>query len=281
MEQAVVWMRTACEFDPLAVEVAFGGTGAPLPAWELALDPQHVIALHGKIDRIDIHRDANTGDVWCLVVDYKSSPTILQDRLVTHGLQLQLPAYLAALTHLAPGRLNVNARGWMPAGMFYAPLRGAESTASNRAKAAAEAAEKRREAHRHRGCFRADALPKLDNLHDQNQPSGQFQSSRRGQSPRSYKDMLSPEEFLRKLDAVENTIRTFGRRILAGDVRVDPCALTSSKLACDQCGYAAICRINPWTHVYRRLSGRHPPNSAQGGVATGASSVADGGLEPV
>lgn len=253
VEQIVTWMRAGYEFDPLAVETDFGGAGTPLPAWEIQLDGQHVLALHGKIDRIDICRETGAQELMCVVVDYKSSATNLQEKLLTAGLQLQLPAYLAAVTHLAAGRLDASGRRWVPAGMFYAPIRGSAPAAANRSEASAEPEKVRSEAHVHRGRFRADALPRLDRLHDQETPSGQFQISRRKQSQRKYTDVREADEFLALLAAVENTLRDFGRRIFKGDVAVDPFAISSSRVACDQCDYAPICRINPWTHSFRGL----------------------------
>ncbi len=258
-ELAVTWQRTACEFDPLAVELEFGGTGAPLPAWELDLDGSHMLALHGKIDRIDVSRESTSGDLWCLVLDYKSSRTIALDELLAHGVQLQLPAYLAAVTRLAPNRLGDTGARWVPAGMFYVPLRAGATSAANRSEAFADADSARRRAYCHRGRFRADALARLDSLHDQKEPSGQFHVSRQTQSKPQYADLIAAADFIGLVDMVETRIREFGRRIFAGEAAVDPYARGASEVACDRCGYRAICRIDPWTHSYRRLASDSTP----------------------
>lgn len=253
VEQCVAWMRAGYEFDPFAVETAFGTTGAPLPAWEIPLDSEHSIALRGKIDRVDIYRDPHTTAAWCVVVDYKLSENRIKDAHLANGLQLQLPAYLAAIANLAPGKLLANVTECIPCGMFYVPLRGAESSADSRAEALADAAVNRAKAHTHRGRFRSDTLPQLDRLHDQENCTGQFLASRRGKSPRKYTDAIPPDVFQNMLDSVKTMIRDFGRRILAGDVSVDPCAVNASKVACDDCAYASICRINRSKHLYRQL----------------------------
>ena len=39
-----------------------------------------------------------------------------------------------------------------------------------------------------------------------------------------------------------------GREIFAGAAQVNPYRHKQT-LACDQCSYQAICRIDPWTHL--------------------------------
>jgi ATP-dependent helicase/DNAse subunit B len=51
-----------------------------------------------------------------------------------------------------------------------------------------------------------------------------------------------------------------GREIFAGAARVDPYR-KGQTIACDHCKYQSICRIDPWTHVYRVL--RKPESAAQ------------------
>ncbi|NLH74195.1 MAG: hypothetical protein GX456_14160 [Verrucomicrobia bacterium] len=254
VEQCVAWMRTGYQFDPCAVETAFGTTGAPLPAWEIPIDSERSIALRGKIDRVDICRDPHTTAAWCVVVDYKLSENRFNDTHVANGLQLQLPAYLAAIANLAPGTLLENGTECIPCGMFYAPLRGAESSADSRAEAVADPVANRAKAHIHRGRFRSDALAQLDRLHDQENCTGQFLASRRGKSPRKYTDAVPPDVFQNMLASVKTMIRDFGKRILSGDVSVDPCATGASDVACDSCAYAPICRINRSKHLYRQLA---------------------------
>ena len=254
VEQCVAWMRAGYEFDPCAVETAFGTAGAPLPAWEIPIDPEHSIALRGKIDRVDVYRDPHTTAAWCVVVDYKLSENKFNDAHLANGLQLQLPAYLAAVANLAPGKLLPNVTECVPCGMFYVPLRGPESSAYSRAEAVADTAVNRAKAHTHRGLFRSDALAQLDRLHDKENCTGQFLASRRGKSPRRYTDAIPPDAFQNMLDAVKTMIRDFGQRILAGDVSIDPCATGTAKVACDDCAYASICRINRSKHLYRQLA---------------------------
>jgi ATP-dependent helicase/nuclease subunit B len=65
-------------------------------------------------------------------------------------------------------------------------------------------------------------------------------------------EALPPEQFLALLDGVETRLIAMGRRIFAGDAAVAPYR-KGATTPCDYCDYASICRIDPWTHQYRRL----------------------------
>jgi ATP-dependent helicase/nuclease subunit B len=65
-------------------------------------------------------------------------------------------------------------------------------------------------------------------------------------------EALSPEEFVALLDRVETQLIAMGRRIFAGDTAVDPYRKGTST-PCEFCDFKAVCRIDPWTHKYRRL----------------------------
>ena len=101
VETLVAWMRGQYEFDPAVAELEFGiGTGGA-PAWEIDLGAGHRLALRGRIDRIDLCREAS-GRALCVVMDYKSGQRKLDKILVEHGVQLQLLAYLAAIRSWPP-----------------------------------------------------------------------------------------------------------------------------------------------------------------------------------
>jgi ATP-dependent helicase/nuclease subunit B len=100
VEVLVGWMREQYEFDPVVAELEFGfRTSAP--AWEIDLGGGHKLALRGRIDRIDLCRQAG-GDALCVVMDYKSGGQKLDAILIEHGVQLQLLAYLAAIRSWPP-----------------------------------------------------------------------------------------------------------------------------------------------------------------------------------
>ena len=68
------------------------------------------------------------------------------------------------------------------------------------------------------------------------------------------KDPMPEEAFLRLLDQVEEQLTSMGERIFRGEAKVDPYR-QGTKTPCQFCDYRPICRIDPWTHVYRGLRG--------------------------
>lgn len=105
-------------FRPVGTEVEFGRTGSlaelegrmHLPAVELELPSGRHIELNGKIDRVDTFTDAG-GNRYFRVIDYKSSDRELRELSMAHGLQLQIPIYMAAVQRGMPG--------YAPAGGLY------------------------------------------------------------------------------------------------------------------------------------------------------------------
>jgi ATP-dependent helicase/nuclease subunit B len=137
--------------------------------------------------------------------------------------------------------------------VFYVNLQGQHDNGRNRREVLESADASRLAAYRHRGRFRLDAL----NLLDAGAPdhlSGQFQVrlKKSGEPAARNQDALLPEAFLALLDTVRRRLAEAGRRILDGDIAVDPYRLGSVK-ACDDCEYRSICRIDLAAHAFRTL----------------------------
>jgi ATP-dependent helicase/nuclease subunit B len=177
---------------------------------------------------------------------------------------LQLPAYLSVLRHWPnPGALFGVTR-LVPAGVFYVNLRGKYDRSANRDDALAEAGNARQAAYQHTGRFDAQHLRKLDTRPDATR-GDQFKYvlKQDGSISQVSREALESAEFMALLDAVEGNLKQMGRAIYAGEAAVDPYR-KGTTLACDQCDYRAICRIDPWTHVYRVL--RKSPSDSGGRV---------------
>ncbi len=254
IEVTVDWMRSAYQFEPRVVEVAFNNPGGALPAWELDLGEGHGLLFRGIIDRVDLAIDPRTGVAECVVVDYKSGARRIDPLLLAHGIQIQLPAYLAVLRQLPDPMKAFGVTRLVPAGVFYASLRGDYRRSENRNHGIASAAQTRRDAYQHRGRFNVEALPRLDRLYNQGQ-SGQFSYYKAGQPHKSYKDPMPGAEFEALLDQIEETLRALGKRVFSGVAAVDPYARGPDEKACDRCDFASVCRIDPWTHSFRNLTG--------------------------
>ena len=252
IEVVVSWMRGQYEFDPVAVELDFGETNSPLPAWSIDLDDGHKLSLRGRIDRVDLWRQPKGQNGLAVVLDYKSSQKKLDPLLVEHGIQLQLPAYLRALLQFKDTRGVFGVEKLVPAGVFYVNLRGQFENGKTRGDVLAGAVESRRAAYRHTGRFDAGALEKLDSMG----AADQFYYSRKqdGSLRKGTVEAMEQAEFRSWLDRVETQLHRIGNEIYSGAAQVDPYR-KARETACERCDYSAACRIDAWTHRFRMLTG--------------------------
>jgi ATP-dependent helicase/nuclease subunit B len=235
-------LMRGCDFDPAHVELAFGFDGG-LPPWRVDVDSAHCLEFTGRIDRVDVWIDPETKRCYALVFDYKSSARKLHRVLVENAIQQQLPAYLAALQKMggtAEFPFEVRAGG-----AFYVNLRAEVKRATSRSAAfdAEEAANDLKQT----GAFDAGLLDRLD----KEKKGLLFDYSDKGRASVEYKGLPS-EDFTEFVRATEERLRELGRRIFDGDVRMDPYK-KGGQTACNNCFYGAICRIDPWTHPFRKL----------------------------
>jgi ATP-dependent helicase/nuclease subunit B len=285
IEILVTWMRQQYLFNPVRVELPFGhqsrdrfprqspaeaGEGAALkqeavstdlPPWTIELEPGSTfprLELSGRIDRVDLYLDADRGQAFCVVVDYKSSQKKLDALLMANGLQLQLLAYLGVLRRCLNPLEFFGARKLIPTGVFYVNLRGQYESEKNRRDALNGIADARKLAYQHTGRFNLDGLSLLDSRPDAVK-GDQFKYGRNKdrQINRKSADPMPGADFEALLDSVEANLRRMGRKIFLGQAKVDPYR-KGSTIACAQCGYQSICRIDPWTHSYRTLEAPEP-----------------------
>jgi ATP-dependent helicase/nuclease subunit B len=250
VEVAVAWMHGQYAFDPAAVELGFGGSNAPVPAWEIALDGGHQLALHGRIDRVDLWRGPNSDEALAVVLDYKSSKKTLDPVLIGHGVQLQLLGYLAALRHWPDPQGFFQVKRLIPAGVFYVNLRGEPQSGGTRDEILAEGGEARRQAYRHTGRFDAGALEHLDRTGAADQFN--YRRNKDGSLRKGSVEALSRDDFKKLLDGVEEQLRSLGERIFDGEAKVSPYR-KGNQTPCEYCDYQSACRIDKWTHPYRVL----------------------------
>ncbi len=252
VETLVEWMRSQYQFDPVAAELPFGGEQG-LPPWTIDLGHGHSLALRGRIDRIDLWRDPSRGEALCVVLDYKSSFRRMDQTMLEHGLQLQLPAYLNMLRRL-PNAEELFKAKLVPAGVFYVNLRGNYETAENRTAALSDMRDSRKRAYQHTGRFDVKALNHLDSRPGATE-GDQFSYARKDAGPlmANSKEAMDSADFSELLDSVEQQIRKIGTQVFAGSAGLSPFR-KGSLVACDHCDYAAICRVDPWTQEFRKIS---------------------------
>jgi ATP-dependent helicase/nuclease subunit B len=252
VETLVTWMRQQYKFDPVKTELPFG-EDETAPAWKIPLDSGARLDLYGRIDRVDIYKDARTGSALCVVLDYKSSQKQLDSVLVANGLQLQLLAYLNVLRRWPNPAGLFGVAGLLPVGVFYINLKGKYSFEQNRFDALADPQSARKAAYRHAGRFDLRALPQLDARPDARQGDQfSYRLTNSGQLYKNSQEALSSAEFEALLDSVERTLGRMGREIFAGVAGVAPFR-KGAVTACEQCDYRPICRIDPWAHPFRVL----------------------------
>lgn len=242
------WMRTY-QFDPLAVELAIGGEDADLPWWEVDLGEGRTLMFRGSVDRVDFAPAPDREDAVCLtVLDYKSGLKALDELKLRAGLQLQLPAYLAALCAVAGGGELLNGRTAIPAGMFYVQLRRPALRSAGR-----DSKPETTRGFAHTGRFSLSYLPLFDSACQQG-GSGQFSYRLRqdGQPYSSSRELVAQEQLESLTRDARAMLRHMGREILEGKVSVDPYR-KGADMPCTWCAYQAVCRINRWTHSYRPL----------------------------
>jgi len=239
------WARDY-QFDPALVEVGFGLKDNPWPALRVDLAADRALLLRGRIDRVDVLRDGGTEAALAVVVDYKSSSR-KPDRLkLHHGLQLQLPTYLAVLEKLPAAAETLGAKALTPAGVFYVNLRGEFESASSRGEALADPAAALRESFQHAGRYDEHILAQLDPREN----GEQFKTSSRSH------DRMTTAAFRELLDRAVANLRRFGAEIFSGSIAPAPYR-KGAETACSRCDYANVCRFDAWTQPFRTLA--EPP----------------------
>ncbi len=252
VEVLVGWMHQQYCFDPVEVELPFGRQET-WPPWEMDLGQGRRLALQGRIDRVDLCKLNGSDAAYCVVLDYKSSHKRLEPVLIANGLQLQLLAYLNVLRHSKKAPLTFGTQRLIPAGVFYVSLKGKYSRAANRREALDDVDQSRKLAYRHTGRFDTQALRQLD-LRNDVQQGDQFnyRLTQSGQVNKNCREALASPQFEALLNSVEDNLKKMAARIFDGVVEIDPYR-RGATTACDQCDYATICRIDPWTHPFRAL----------------------------
>ncbi|HWD21010.1 MAG TPA: PD-(D/E)XK nuclease family protein [Verrucomicrobiae bacterium] len=248
---SIAWMKQY-QFDPCAVELAFGGEDRPLPAWEIDLGDGRRLIFRGIIDRIDLARLPDSEEALAVVLDYKSSERKLDATFMAHGLRLQLAAYLAALRQLKDSRALFGVSRLIPAGMFYVSLRGVISRGQNRQEALTNRAASRLLSFQHAGRFDFSHVRKLDASGASVGTQFNYRIRNDGQPHANNADAMRGENFLELLDDVEAQLRRMGREIYAGAIRANPFQ-KGDEHACDKCASQAICRFDAWSEPYRML----------------------------
>jgi ATP-dependent helicase/nuclease subunit B len=252
LEECVVGiarMVRAGAFRPCLSEVAFGRppeASGQLGRFELPLPDGRVLALDGKIDRLDVAEI--DGRKVALIIDYKRtrSGATFDWSGFYHGLDLQLALYMLAI-HLTGAGLADDV-----AGALYVPIETAPESATL-AELADE--EPRKFPYKARGiingayCFHLDADAAKDSAFynfyvtakDQ-QPYGRYATS----------NALQPEHFARLLDWTRDAVVRLALDIVSGRIEARPYHRGGER-ACAFCEYMGVCHFDWQINDYNFL----------------------------
>lgn len=250
VEVIVGWMQEQYLFEPAVVELPFGEPGSP--EWNVPLSSGRTLKLRGRIDRVDVWQEPGSKRKWFVVVDYKSGHKQLDPVLIANGLQLQLLGYLNVLSKSGEW-CAADFENLVPAGVFYVSLRGRYPAETNRNDAFSEPGDAKKLAYQHTGRFDAAALRLLDaRTGVVKGDQFRYRLKKDGTLHSGSRDPLPTGAFRKLVRNTENVLQALGNAIYEGDMRIAPFRFRSMT-ACQQCDYAAICRMDPWLQSYRLL----------------------------
>lgn len=247
----VRWLQQYA-FEPVFSELSFGLEKGNLPAWTIQLDEGLSLSLTGIVDRLDLWQDKSSPLHFAVVIDYKSGGRKWNNTLVHHGVQLQLPAYSAAMEALSASEKWPNIGQIKPAGIFYVGLKVTRPSEANRTTVLSGSDDAIRSSFRHEGCYRSDLHDVFDARKDA-QKGDQFHFAKTKSGFRKSPDgPMDPSHFDKMLEHVRGQLVQTGQGIFSGHAAISPCKL-GSFTACTSCLLPDICRFDPSRQSFRIL----------------------------
>lgn len=244
----------AGDYEPSRFEIVFSMED-DLEAVNFTLSGQEKLRLRGRIDRMD--RCEQEDRIYVKVVDYKSGNTSMDLIALYYGLQLQLVVYLNAAVEIEQ-REHPEKRV-EPAGIFYYQVKDplAEGSLGDSPE---EISGKILSLLRPSGLVRGDS--QVIATLDRDLAAGRVKKSavipaacnKDGSLSRT-SSAATREQFAVLSSYVNRKIRSIGRKILDGNVEINPYQMRK-RTACDFCQYRGICGFD------ERIPGYHFRNLA-------------------
>ena len=236
-------------FVPENYEVAFEYVNR-LDAIQFTLGEEEKMHLRGRIDRMDVWERGQ--EVYVKVIDYKSGNTSFQLVSLYHGLQLQLVVYLNAAMELM--RRKYPGREIKPAGIFYYHIDDPMLETDE---------EESEEEIREQICAKlkldgyVNADPEVYRAMDHEMQSSSKilpVTENKDGSLRKNSKAASGEQFAVISDYVNRKISELGRRMIQGEISVNPYELDGNT-PCGYCPYQSVCGFDEKIDgfVYRSL----------------------------
>jgi ATP-dependent helicase/nuclease subunit B len=243
---AIGEMVRAGIFRPEWSEISFG-KGKELGEYKIGLSGGRVLALGGKIDRLDVAEVG--GDKIAAVFDYKKRRDIpFGWTRFYYGLDMQLPIYLLAVRNASAAQYKVKDA----AGAFYMPVE-----VSPKMGTFDELSTKEEDFdYKARGLFNGQFFKQLDSQ----ARSGwnkfyNFRIIKEGDQYGNYSisGALRPGDFEKVLRFAEAKAIDLAEEIVSGKIDVKPYRL-NTKSPCSYCKYKAVCRFDWQINDYNPLA---------------------------
>jgi ATP-dependent helicase/nuclease subunit B len=207
--------------------------------------------LNGRIDRMDLAAD-DEKNIYVKVIDFKSGNKSLDLASVYYGLQLQLVLYMnvarAVEQKLHPDN-NVE-----PAAILYYHVTDPMLSGDGNDISPEELTMRIRKELRTTGVIMAD--DRIIGMLDRKMADNASESDvipvklKKDGSFAASSKVMGKEDFGRVSAYVDRKIREYGKRILAGDIQVDPYEM-KNRNACTYCTFRSICRFDASIPGYR------------------------------
>lgn len=234
-------------FVPSAFELSFSRVEDP-DAVDIALSPEERMKLKGRIDRVDTYEDEN--HVYVKVIDYKSGSHKFDLAAVYYGLQLQLVVYMKVAAKLEQSRHPD--KEIVPAALLYYHVSDPMIVAD---KELTEEELNREIQKQLRMTGVVSAKEQVISLLD-----GDFTDKslvipverKKDGSLSARSAVLEQQDYELISDFVSHKIRSFGRKILSGDIEINPCQ-QGNKDACAFCSFSQICEFEEAEGCRKRI----------------------------
>lgn len=222
--QAVAHHLGAGAYRPLGAEISFGNQGDDWPPLRLG-----GLSIGGRIDRVDVAIDPDTGRTALRIIDYKTGRASFRLQGLLQGVDLQPAVYLAAALAARPDSEI--------GGIFLLPTAHRWDTVDGPPDDTPDAPP------RLEGI--APAEPAALRLHER-ALDGSITGVRlrNDGKPRADAPVLSARGFQGLISVLTDVVQDLGQRIKEGDIRPRP-VRRGTTLACLGCPYPAVCRFDP------------------------------------
>lgn len=227
----------ATDFEVVGNEIEFKN-GKEYKPIEITTEDGRKVEITGKIDRIDLAKDA-TGK-YIRIIDYKSSAKDINLNEVLAGLQLQLITYLDAVCE---------EKDVIPAGVLYFGLTEPKLDKVKNSKNITdeEVEQKKREHFRMNGLVLAEM--NVINMMDNNLKDGEKSTTipvklKKDGSMDKTSKVVSRKEFEILQKYVKKTLGDISKEILDGNIDIKPYYNVKNKRKpCEYCAYGSICNF--------------------------------------